>query len=488
MENFDALGLPQPLLHCLQKMQFTKPTPIQAQAIPAALEGRDILGSAQTGTGKTGAFGIPLVAHLLASKQSKALIMTPTRELAAQVVAALQKMTVDMPNMKTALLIGGDSMFKQLQQIKARPRIVVGTPGRINDHLQQGTLRLAETDYLVLDETDRMLDMGFEVQIEKILKHLPQKRQTLLFSATLPRYIVKLSEKYLRDPVRIAVGSTHTPVDRIKQELVHLAIADKFDNLIKQLDDRNGSVIVFVRTKRGADRLAKKLSTAKHSAEAIHGDLNQNKRTRVIQAFRDMKHRILVATDVAARGLDIPHIEHVINYDLPQQPEDYIHRIGRTGRAGAEGSAVCFITPEDRELWRDIQKLINPEEKGELDDRPSSGRKGGGGQRKSSGGKKFGGKPSFGKSSPRGGRRAEGRSSEGRSSEGRSHEGKSHEGRSHEGRSQEGRASEGRFAERRSEGRSFEKRSSDGKSGANPEKKRRYGKRMQQRSAKTAGR
>lgn len=364
MKSFDALGLPRPLLLALSKMQFSAPTPIQAQAIPVALEGRDILGSAQTGTGKTAAFAIPMIAHVLRNPSRTALVMTPTRELAAQVHDAARLMMAGyVGEIKTALLIGGQSMSKQLHQLRTRPRIVIGTPGRINDHLQQGSLNLSACDFLVLDETDRMLDMGFEVQIDRIVRKLPSPRQTLLFSATLPARIVKIADKYLKSPQRIAVGSTHTPIERIKQEVLHMAVADKYAQLLEQLRRRSGSVIVFVRTKRGADRLAQKLNKEKQSAEAIHGNLSQNQRNRVIQSFRDMKHRIMVATDVAARGLDIPHIEHVINYDLPQVPEDYIHRIGRTARAGAEGEAVCFVTPEDTALWRDIHALMNPQEK-----------------------------------------------------------------------------------------------------------------------------
>lgn len=361
MQDFNALDLPRPLMQALGKMNFAAPTPIQAQAIPFALKGRDVLGSAQTGTGKTAAFSIPMVAHLLDKPQSAALIMTPTRELAAQVLDTVKKLLSDAPQIKTALLIGGDSMYKQLQQLKSRPRVIVGTPGRINDHLQQGTLDLSRADFLVLDETDRMLDMGFDVQIEKIVARLPRQRQTLLFSATLPPRIVKVSERYLKSPERVSVGSTHTPIDRIKQELIRLPAADKYRQLIEQIVQRKGSVIVFVKTKRGADRLAQKLTDEGHGAIPIHGNLNQNQRNRAIAAFRNKVQRIMVATDVAARGLDIPHIEHVINYDLPQQPEDYIHRIGRTARAGAEGSAVCFITPDDFDLWNDIHALMNPD-------------------------------------------------------------------------------------------------------------------------------
>ena len=390
MDNFNSLTLPAALLSALTQMGFSKPTPIQAKAIPFALKGRDILGSAQTGTGKTAAFCIPMLAHLMNNKDSQALIMTPTRELATQVLAAVAQM---QGSIKAALLIGGASMFKQNQQLRARPRIIVGTPGRINDHLSQGSLRLNAVDFLVLDETDRMLDMGFEVQIDKIVKHLSKRRQTLLFSATLPRHIVKMSEKYLHAPERVAVGSDHTPIAKIRQELFYMPAAEKHGRLVEQIGLRQGSIIVFVKTKRGADRLAKKLNAAKLGADAIHGDLNQNRRNRVIQEFRDKKFRIMVATDVAARGLDIPHIEHVINYDLPQQPEDYIHRIGRTARAGAEGSAACFITPEDKSLWSDIHRLMNPGEKEASTGQPlrrRSGRDGGGarnsqGQRRNQG-------------------------------------------------------------------------------------------------------
>jgi len=376
MENFNALGLPQPLLSALEKMQFTTPTPIQAQAIPPALEGKDILGSAQTGTGKTGAFSIPLITKLLNNPQGMAIVMTPTRELAAQVLAAMQKMLVNTPQIKTALLIGGESMFKQLNQLKARPRIIVGTPGRINDHLERRSLNLSAADFLVLDETDRMLDMGFGVQIDRVLAGMPKQRQTLLFSATLPPHIVKIAERYMNAPVRIAVGAVNQAVQKIQQEVLRLAVPEKYNALLKQLQQREGSVIVFVKTKRGADRMAKKLMEDKHSAAAIHGNLNQGQRNRVIQAFRDKKHRVMVATDVAARGLDIPHIEHVINYDLPQVAEDYIHRIGRTARAGAEGSAICFITPDDFEMWGEIDALLNPDAPRAA--RPAGGKKSGG--------------------------------------------------------------------------------------------------------------
>lgn len=361
MENFNELQIPDSLRASLNAMKFEKPTPIQAQAIPFALEGKDVLGTAQTGSGKTAAFGIPLVAKLMSSPRGSALVLLPTRELAQQVVTVLQQLLGRQKSIGTALLIGGDSMPKQMQALRARPRIIVGTPGRINDHLARGTLMLADASFLVLDETDRMLDMGFGIQLEKIFQYLPKQRQTLMFSATMPREIIKIAERHLNQPERVAIGETTKAATKIKQEEIHVSHEQKYPELLKQLSEREGSVIIFVKTKRGADRLADKLRRAHHSADAIHGDLQQNKRDRVIRAFREKRHRILVATDIAARGLDIPHIEHVINFDLPQCPEDFIHRIGRTARAGAEGHALCLISPDDGDKWYAIQRLMNPE-------------------------------------------------------------------------------------------------------------------------------
>lgn len=360
MDNFDSLGLPRPLMQALAYMKFTTPTPIQAEAIPLALEGKDILGSAQTGTGKTGAFGIPLIAKLLNNPKSMALVMTPTRELAVQVMTMLEELLGDGSGIHTALLIGGEPYPKQFRQLRMNPRLIVGTPGRINDHLTNKKVDLTAVDYLVLDETDRMLDMGFGVQIDKIVAHMPKQRQTLLFSATLPDNIVKMADKYQVNPVRISVGSLTAPVERIKQEIIHLKDEDKFGQLLLELQHREGSVIIFVQTKWGTEKMAKKLSGANHEARAIHGDLRQRERDRVIQEFRDSKFRILVATDIAARGLDIPHIAHVINHDLPQCPEDFIHRLGRTARAGAEGAAVNFVGSKDGNKWRAICRLLNP--------------------------------------------------------------------------------------------------------------------------------
>ena len=360
MENFISIKIEESLKHSLSKMNFIKPTPIQGMAIPVALEGKDILGTAQTGTGKTLAFSIPLINKLILDKNAFALVMCPTRELASQVMEAIKNIISDNINIRTALLIGGESMQKQLRQLGNRSRIIVGTPGRINDHLKRRSLNLSETKYLVLDETDRMLDMGFSPQIEMVLKFVPKNHQTLLFSATLPQNILRISEKYLNKPERISTGSTSIPVEKIKQETLHVFKENKYDELIDQFLVRKGSILVFVKTKRNADKMVKRLKEEGHSADAIHGDLRQSKRDRVINSFRKGLKRILIATDVAARGLDIPLIQHVINYDLPQVPEDYIHRIGRTARAGSEGSALTFLTPDDKSMWNSINKLINP--------------------------------------------------------------------------------------------------------------------------------
>jgi len=360
MENFKLLKIEDSLKNSLQKMNFTKPTPIQGMAIPAALEGKDILGTAQTGTGKTLAFSIPLINKLILDKNAFALVMCPTRELATQVMEAIKSIISDKIRIKTALLIGGESMQKQLRQLGNRSRIIVGTPGRINDHLKRKSLNLSATKYLVLDETDRMLDMGFTPQIEMILKFVPKDHQTLLFSATLPQNILRISDRYLNKPERISTGATSVPIAKIKQETLQVFKENKYDELIDQFLARKGSILVFVKTKRGADKMVKKLKEEGHSVDAIHGDLRQSKRDRVINSFRKGLKRILIATDVAARGLDIPLIQHVINYDLPQVPEDYIHRIGRTARAGSEGSALTFLTPDDRSMWNSINKLIDP--------------------------------------------------------------------------------------------------------------------------------
>lgn len=378
MKNFDGLGLHSVLQNSLKHMNYTTPTPIQAQAIPIALEGRDILGSAQTGTGKTAAFAIPLVQALLEDERKTALVMTPTRELGKQVMEIMQKLLGHKSNIKTAFLIGGESMGKQNAHLKRRPRLIVGTPGRINDHLERRNLHLDQVGFLVLDETDRMLDMGFSIQIDRIVKHMPDDRQTLLFSATMPKNITKMADKYQKNPERIAIGSTVNVAENIDQKIVRVNQDKKFDVLTEELDVRGGSIIVFVKTKRNADRLAKKLRGLDYKADAIHGDLKQSKRSRVIQSYRSKNFRILVATDVVARGLDVPHVEHVINYDMPQVPEDYIHRIGRTARAGAKGEALCLVSPQDGRKWHAIEQMMFPDKHGSApanDERPRKNNK-----------------------------------------------------------------------------------------------------------------
>ena len=369
MQNFREINLPQQLLHRLEQMELITPTPIQAQSLEYSLAGKDILGTAQTGTGKTAAFGIPLVTNLMNNMRGTALVLLPTREIAMQVAQTLRKF-IGSSKIPMALLIGGEPMPKQNRQLALKPRLIVGTPGRINDHLTRGSLKLHDTNFLVLDEVDRMLDMGFGVQLDAIARFLTSpKRQTLMFSATLPKEIERVSKKYLTDPVRVSVGTTNATATKIKQENIKLAEGEKYGRLQDEINNRQGSILIFVKTKHGADRMAEKLRKSGHKAEALHGDLRQNKRTSVITGFRKESFRVLVATDVAARGLDIPHIEHVINYDLPQCPEDYIHRVGRTARAGAEGVAVNFLSPSDGIKWKAIQKLLNPNIKAsELDD------------------------------------------------------------------------------------------------------------------------
>ncbi len=370
--NFSDLNIENKLKRSIELAEFKTPTPIQSQSIPISLEGKDVLGTAQTGTGKTLAFTIPMLNKLLKDKQAMALIICPTRELATQVMETVLKLNVREIGIGNALLIGGESMQKQLRQLKKGARIIVGTPGRINDHIERKSLNLSRVNYLVLDETDRMLDMGFTPQIEIILKFIPKDHQTLLFSATLPENILKISRKYLNNPERVSVGSLSTPIEKIKQETFQITADKKYHELINQLVERSGSILVFVKTKHGADKIVKRLKYDGHKADAIHGNLRQSKRDRVIRGFRNGNSRILIATDVAARGLDIPVIKHVINYDLPQVPEDYIHRIGRTGRAGKDGSALTFLTNNDRGMWRSIQKLIDPNFKVKEEARPNN--------------------------------------------------------------------------------------------------------------------
>ncbi len=363
MQTFQELKLHKDLYTSLARIRFVKPTPIQVKAIPLILSHRDILGSAHTGTGKTAAFCIPLLELVLNKKCQRAIILAPTRELAKQIETVVQSLILEKSTIKCLSLVGGEPINKQLNRLRAKPQIIIGTPGRVTDHLNKKSLNLSEANFLVLDEMDRMLDMGFSIAIDKILKFIPSEKQTLMFSATISKSIEKLSSKYLKNPEFIKIDQDKATIPKIEQKVLSLSNDGKLPYLIKHLETHNGLILVFVKTKRGAKRLAKDLYKKGFEVDAIHGDLRQNKRTSVIKKFRSNKIQILVATDVAARGLDIPNIEHVINYDLPQQPEDYIHRIGRTGRAGAKGQAWSYVTNSDKRQWREIEKILNPEKK-----------------------------------------------------------------------------------------------------------------------------
>ena len=363
MENFDKLGISKEILSNLKFLNLSHPTPVQQQAIRPGFEGKDILAIANTGTGKTAAFGIPIIERLNKNKSLSAIILTPTRELAVQVGKHFRDLMGNSIKIKTAVLIGGDSIKKQIELIKQKPRIFIGTPGRINDHISRKTINLKNINILVLDETDRMLDLGFINQIQKIINFLPKKRQTLLFTATLPNNIKKISEKYLNDPLKISVETQENILRNIDHSVINIKQADKYEKLLEELNSRHGSILVFMKTKHNSKRIYLKLQKDGMSVDAIHGNVRQNKRLNILNKFRNQKFTVLIATDIAARGLDIPHIEHVINYDLPQRTEDYIHRIGRTARAGKKGSALSFISESDKKIWKNIYTLITPYEK-----------------------------------------------------------------------------------------------------------------------------
>ena len=348
--------LPEFLQNALKRLDIMEPTPVQEGAIAPALRGQDILATAQTGTGKTFAFLLPLVARLTDNPQENALILSPTRELAQQTLTELNKLTDEAHPVSAALIIGGDNIHKQYADLRRHPRVIIATPGRLLDHMGRKSVDIKQVRYLVLDETDRMLDMGFIDDMRKIAAALPTPRQTLLFSATLPQEIVGLANEFLHQPARVKIGSVTSPADLVVQEIVQVSVREKLQQLLHELNTRPGSILVFTRTKHGAERLAKQLKLYGQKANALHGDLRQNRRRQVLEFFRSGAVRVLVATDVAARGIDVPNLACVINYDLPQCPEDYIHRIGRTGRAGAVGTAVSLIS-DDMDKWSDICKV-----------------------------------------------------------------------------------------------------------------------------------
>jgi ATP-dependent RNA helicase DeaD len=339
--NFSELNLPAVLTEGLEAMGFKIPTPIQAAGIPAALAGKDVLGIAPTGTGKTGAFGIPAIANLTTQKEKQVLIIAPTRELAAQIFKFMTQMG-DKLKLKGALLVGGEPFRRQAADCDAGADYLVATPGRLMDHMKRG-LDLRHVGILILDEVDRMLDMGFAPQIEHIVERTPSERQTLFFSATMPPVIQKLVQRFLKDPVSISVGQNAADAPKIREEKIKVSKMEKFPALLEQLKIREGKALVFMRTQGGAEQIVSRLEHAGIMAACIHGGRSQEERKRGLEAFRQNKVRILVATDIVARGIDVPEIEIVINYDYPATKEDYLHRIGRTGRCGKEGVAISFI-------------------------------------------------------------------------------------------------------------------------------------------------
>lgn len=361
----DNLNLIDPIKKALKSEGYTKLTPIQEKAIPSLLEGNDLLGCAQTGTGKTAAFAIPILQNLYYEEKStqegrqiKALIVAPTRELAIQIGESFRAYGANL-NLKTSVIFGGVSQHPQIRDLARGVDILVATPGRLLDLKKQGFISLKQVKYFVLDEADMMLDMGMITDVRKIIKYLPKERQTICFSATMPAEIAKLSNTILKNPVKIEVTPVASTVDIIKQEVYFVDKSNKVKLLVYILKDKTvETALVFSRTKHGADKIVKSLAKQGLSAQAIHGNKSQNARQLALSNFKERKTRILVATDIAARGLDINELSHVINFDLPEVPETYVHRIGRTGRAGLGGIAISFCDDEEKQLLKDIQKLI----------------------------------------------------------------------------------------------------------------------------------
>ncbi len=365
--DFDMLGLAPALNDALERANFTQPTPIQNQAIPLALEGHDILGLAQTGTGKTLAFGLPLIDHLLAQpgkpapKTAKALILAPTRELVNQIADSLRTLT-KKTKLRVATVVGGQSINKQIMFLSRGTDILVATPGRLIDLMERGAVDLGSVRHLVLDEADQMLDLGFIHALRKIAPQLGTPRQTMLFSATMPKQMEELSRAYLTNPQRVQVSPPGKAADKITQSVHFVEKPGKPAKLREILSrDTDALTLVFSRTKHGAEKLMKGLVADGYNAASIHGNKSQGQRDRAIKAFRAGEITVLVATDVAARGIDIPGVAYVINYDLPDVPDNYVHRIGRTARAGREGEAIAFCAPDEFDLLRQIQKLMKIE-------------------------------------------------------------------------------------------------------------------------------
>ena len=336
---------------------YESPTPIQAKAIMPALEGKDLIGLAQTGTGKTAVFVLPIVQRLAQSMDLGALVLAPTRELVHQIVGVFQALG-RYTGIRVAGIVGGVKIENDWKALKSWPNVIVATPGRLLDHMEQRTVDLGLVQVLVVDEADRMHDMGFIPQIRRIIAALPTDRQTLMFTATMPRDVEEVARRNMRSPVKILVGPPSRPVERAEQKLFHVQETEKISLLLSLLQGEPGRVLVFVRTKRGVDRLASRILRRHHGVARIHGDREQRQRDEAMGGFREGRYRILIATDIAARGLDIADIEHVINYDFPRSPEDYVHRIGRTARLAAVGRATSFVTPADRHYLADLERLL----------------------------------------------------------------------------------------------------------------------------------
>jgi len=357
--NFHTLGLSEPLLRDLTRAGLSSPTPVQAQAIPPALAGRDVIGCAQTGTGKTAAFVIPIIERLavMPKGEPQALILAPTRELALQILTVIDKLGHSL-GIAATVIVGGADMQAQIRGLRQRPDILVATPGRLLDHMWNGTINLAPIKILVLDEADRMLDMGFAPQINQIFDALPEERQTMLFSATLPADLTRLVQGSVHNPVHIMVTPSATTADGVTQALHYTTHHDKGDLLLSLLQEERETVLVFTRTKHRADQVTRVLARAGHKVAVLHGDRSLPQRRAALEGFKRGTFRVLVATDIAARGIDVANIGHVINYDLPICPEDYVHRIGRTARMKATGRATSFVTGEEPQQLRAIEQLL----------------------------------------------------------------------------------------------------------------------------------
>ena len=405
-ENFESYNLEDELKKSLERLKFIRPTPIQSKVMNDALSCADIMARAETGSGKTLAYSLPMLNQLLLDPSKISLVLAPTRELVQQIAGVIRDVTASIEGFCITSLVGGSDMGKQVRALKRKPRVVVATPGRLNDHLRRRTLKLKNLQCLVIDEGDRMLDMGFAPQLEEIFPHLPEIKQTMLFSATLPKKVKELAAVFLNQPKIIEIGGESLPVPSIKQSIVEVLPKEKLDRTVDELNARSGSIMVFVRTKTRVDDVTRTLKSYGFKVEAIHGDKTQGQRNRVIKKFKEGTSRILVATDIAARGLDVPQVEHVINYDLPRMKEDYVHRVGRTARNGADGEALSYITPSDHKAWLSLIKtyqikgceltakveFVKPKKK--YGKKKSSGKKS-----KKSSGKKSSGKKSSGKKS-----------------------------------------------------------------------------------------